>query len=56
MCICCDNGVEVNELIYKSDNQDDVECCNSTVESVLSEMELDTIAQDDESEESNFNQ
>lgn len=43
----------MNDLMYKSDQQDDdVECCNSTVESVLSEMELDTVAQDDASGES----
>mmetsp|Transcript_16974 Transcript_16974/g.32130 ORF Transcript_16974/g.32130 Transcript_16974/m.32130 type:complete len:389 (-) Transcript_16974:519-1685(-) len=56
LCICCDNEVEVNDLIYKSDHQDDVECCNSTVESVLSEMELDTLAQDDAFYECHFHQ
>lgn len=54
LCVCCENGVETNELTYKSQRHDDVECCNSTVESVLSEMELDTVDEDCVSDNSSF--
>lgn len=46
MCVCCEHMHEDNDLVYKSDSKSDkdLDCC--TIESVLTEMELDILEED----------